>query len=76
MVQVSSWDEAAGTYQSFTNESLPRSYITAISEMLDTPAETCIGHAKNNRGEARMDSESSNDLVRALINLNFFYLSP
>lgn len=64
MSQVSSWDEAAGTYQSFTNASLPRSYITAISEKLETPAETCIGHAKNNRGEARMDSElSDSDLL-------------
>lgn len=56
-VQVSSWDEDAGGYR--TNYTGPRSYVTAISEVLETPLETCLGHAKNDVGEARMDSESS-----------------
>lgn len=53
--KVSSWDESEGDYQ--TNYTGPRSYLTAISEKLETPAETCLGNAKNDAGEARMDSE-------------------
>lgn len=53
--KVSSWDESEGGYQ--TNYTGPRSYLTAISEKLETPAETCLGKAKNDAGEARMDSE-------------------
>ena len=55
LLQVSSWDEDEGDYQ--TNYSAPRSYVTAISEILETPAEDCVGHAKNDVGEARMDSK-------------------
>lgn len=53
--QLSSWDEDEAEYQ--TNYSGPRSYVTAISEVLETPLETCDGHAKNDAGEARFDSE-------------------
>lgn len=56
--QLASWDEDDSTYASSSNESAPRSYVTAISEVIETPAETCDGHAKNNMGEARLDSES------------------
>lgn len=51
--ELSSWDEDEGGYQ--TNYSAPRSYVTAISETLEDPAEDCLGHAKNDVGEARMD---------------------
>lgn len=53
--KVSSWDESEGGYQ--TNYTGPRSYLTAISEKLEVPAETCLGKAKNDAGEARMDSK-------------------
>lgn len=53
--QLSSWDEDEADYAS--NYSAPRSYVTAISEVLDDPPQTCLGHAKNDAGEARFDSE-------------------
>lgn len=37
--------------------------MTAISEMLESPLETCKGHAKNDVGEARLDSESCRSTV-------------
>ncbi|CAM9266103.1 unnamed protein product, partial [Hapterophycus canaliculatus] len=53
--ELSSWDENEADYA--TNYSAPRSYVTAISEVMDDPPQTCIGHAKNDAGEARFDSE-------------------
>ncbi|CAM9422628.1 unnamed protein product [Ascophyllum nodosum] len=32
-----------------------RSYISAISEVITNPSESCVGMAKNDRGEARLD---------------------
>ncbi|CAN0438268.1 unnamed protein product, partial [Scytosiphon promiscuus] len=49
--ELSSWDEDEADYA--TNYSAPRSYVTAISEVLDDPPQTCLGHAKNDAGEAR-----------------------
>lgn len=54
-VQVSAWDEGNATHQEDYDSA--RSYITAISEKIETPAEDCEGHAKFDAGEARMDSE-------------------
>lgn len=53
--QVVSWDERAGTYD--TNVDDGRSYISVISEVKDE--QTCLGAAKRNMGEARMDIVSS-----------------
>eukprot|EP00903_Cladosiphon_okamuranus_P014539 g13486.t1 len=53
--ELSSWDEEEERYASSSNESMPRSYVTAISEVLETPRQTCLGHAKNDAGEARFD---------------------
>lgn len=50
-----SWDETAGTYD--TNVDDGRSYISVISEVTDE--QTCLGAAKKNMGEARMDIVSS-----------------
>lgn len=48
-----SWDEGAGTYD--TDYSNGRSYISVVSEIVVDPDEDCLGHAKSDMGEARMD---------------------
>lgn len=34
---------------------MTNSYISALSEMITNPAETCDGMAKDNMGESRLD---------------------
>ena len=54
---VTSWDPSKAEVDSDWSDG--RSYISAISEVVLDPAETCEGAAKNNMGEARMDIENS-----------------
>lgn len=53
---MSAWDEEERTHRE--DYESPRSYISAVSEKIEDPPETCEGHAKNDVGESRMDSES------------------
>lgn len=55
--KVTSWDPSKAEVDSDWTDG--RSYISAISEVVLDPAETCEGAAKNNMGEARMDIENS-----------------
>ena len=55
--KVTSWDPSKAEVDSDWADG--RSYISAISEVVLDPAETCEGAAKNNMGEARMDIENS-----------------
>jgi len=55
--KVTSWDSSKADVDSDWSDG--RSYISAISEVVLDPAETCEGAAKNNMGEARMDIENS-----------------
>lgn len=52
-----SWDTSTNSPD--VNEADGRSYISAVSEIVTDPDETCAGVAKNTMGEARMDIESS-----------------
>lgn len=52
---MSAWDTTTGAHR--TNYTGGRSFVSAISERFETPRETCVGNAKNDLGEARMDSE-------------------
>ncbi|CAN0190743.1 unnamed protein product [Ectocarpus sp. 6 AP-2014] len=60
---ITSWDtdlavpnvRASGDYDSVDDDADPRSYISCISEIITDPSETCLGNAKNTRGECRMD---------------------
>ena len=55
--QVFSWDTTTNSPDE--DETDGRSYISAISEVVTDPDETCSGMAQNTMGEARMDIESS-----------------
>ena len=55
--QVFSWDN--NTNSPDVNETDGRSYISALSEVITDGNETCIGAAKDEMGEARMDIEDS-----------------
>ncbi|CAN0493483.1 unnamed protein product, partial [Hapterophycus canaliculatus] len=55
--KVFSWDTTTNSPD--VDETDGRSYISAISEIVTDPDETCAGMAKNTMGEARMDIESS-----------------
>nr|BDX99461.1 mannuronan C5-epimerase [Cladosiphon okamuranus] len=55
--KVLSWDTTTNSPDE--DETDGRSYISAISEVVTDPDETCAGMAKNTMGEARMDIESS-----------------
>lgn len=55
--KVTSWDLEVNGVD--TNHEDGRAYLSAISEVLVDPSETCQGVAKNNMGEARMDIENS-----------------
>lgn len=48
-----SWDENANTYDTNTDDG--RSYISAVSETITDPTETCLGKAQKEMGESRMD---------------------
>ncbi|CAM9858944.1 unnamed protein product [Pylaiella littoralis] len=50
---VESWDMDAGTVDEDDEDG--RSWISAISEVITDPHETCSGTAKNQMGEARLD---------------------
>lgn len=51
--QVFAWDEDDNSYDK--NYGDGRSYISVISEVIVDSSEDCVGKAKNNMGEARMD---------------------
>ncbi|CAM9326086.1 unnamed protein product [Ectocarpus sp. 12 AP-2014] len=51
--KVVSWNEGKGTVD--TNHEDGRSYISAVSEVIYDPNQTCNGTAKSEMGEARMD---------------------
>ena len=53
--QVFSWDTSTNAPDE--DETDGRSYISAVSEKLD--GQTCLGRAKKEMGEARMDIEDS-----------------
>lgn len=55
--KVTSWDLSMDDVD--TNWADGRSYLSAISEVVLDPSETCEGVAKNEMGEARMDVEWS-----------------
>ncbi|CAM9854026.1 unnamed protein product, partial [Sphacelaria rigidula] len=55
--QVTSWDTQ--THSPDMRTDMGRSYISAISEVITDKNETCIGTAKTDAGEARMDIEHS-----------------
>lgn len=52
-----SWDSSKNGPRK--DESDGRSYISVISEVITDSSETCVGKAKNEMGEARMDIEDS-----------------
>lgn len=54
--KVTSWDSSKGDVD--TDWSDGRSYLSAISEVVLDASETCIGSAKNDMGEARMDIQN------------------
>ncbi|CBN74601.1 mannuronan C-5 epimerase [Ectocarpus siliculosus] len=70
--ELSSWDVDEADYAS--NYSAPRSYVTAISEVLETPPQTCVGHAKNDAGEARFDSDVEPRAAPSAQHTRFFSL--
>ncbi|CAM9604865.1 unnamed protein product, partial [Choristocarpus tenellus] len=51
--KVTSWDMIANTVDENLEDS--RSYISALSEVINDPPDTCVGFAKKDRGEARLD---------------------
>lgn len=53
--KVTSWDPSKNGVDTDFDDG--RSYISAISEIVVDPTETCKGVAKNNMGEARLDIE-------------------
>lgn len=55
--EVSSWDMSKGSVD--TDYEDGRAYLSAISELVADPSETCKGVAKGDLGEARMDIEDS-----------------
>lgn len=55
--KVTSWDTTSNKVD--TNYDNGRAYLSAISEVIADPSDTCKGIAKNNMGEARMDIEGS-----------------
>lgn len=55
--KVTSWDLSADDVDNDLADG--RSYISAISEVVLDPTETCEGAAKNNMGESRMDVQNS-----------------
>lgn len=55
--KITSWDPSTSDVDSDWADG--RSYLSAISEVLLDPSETCEGVAKNTMGEARMDIENS-----------------
>ncbi|CAM9370594.1 unnamed protein product, partial [Hapterophycus canaliculatus] len=55
--KVVGWDTVNNDYD--MDETDGRSYISAVSEIVVDPTETCEGNAKNTMGEARMDIVSS-----------------
>ncbi|CAM9596047.1 unnamed protein product, partial [Sphacelaria rigidula] len=57
--KVFGWDTTRNRAHNPSNENTPRSYISAVSEIITNPGETCEGRAKNTMGEARMDIVSS-----------------
>ncbi|CAN0030314.1 unnamed protein product [Ectocarpus sp. 4 AP-2014] len=54
--KVTSWDSSKGDVD--TDWSDGRSFLSAISEVVLDASETCVGSAKNDMGEARMDIEN------------------
>lgn len=52
--QVFGWDTTNNSYD--MDETDGRSYISAVSEIVLDPTQTCEGNAKNTMGEARMVS--------------------
>lgn len=54
--KVTSWDSSKGSVD--TDWSDGRASISAISEVVLDASETCVGSAKNDMGEARMDIEN------------------
>ncbi|CBN80312.1 Mannuronan C-5-epimerase (Partial), partial [Ectocarpus siliculosus] len=54
--KVTSWDSSKGDVD--TDWSDGRSFLSAISEVVLDTSETCVGSAKNDMGEARMDIEN------------------
>lgn len=54
--KVTSWDSSKGDVD--TDWSDGRSYLSAISEVVLDASETCVGSAKNDMGEARMDIQN------------------
>ena len=55
--QVFSWDTSTNAPDE--DETDGRSYISAVSEVITDDSQTCIGRAKKEMGEARMDIEDS-----------------
>lgn len=55
--RISSWDEGAQSVDHNVEDG--RAYISAISEVVLNPDETCEGAAKSNMGQARMDIEDA-----------------
>lgn len=68
--QVFGWDTVNNDYD--RNETDGRSYISAVSEVVRDPTQTCDGRAKNTMGEARMVScllnASGNSYIFVLAN--------
>ncbi|CAN0188440.1 unnamed protein product, partial [Discosporangium mesarthrocarpum] len=60
--EVKTWDRGANGGEGGVDENVDdgRSYLSAISEVVMDPTETCDGKARNTMGEARMDILSSN----------------
>ena len=52
-----SWDTSTNAPDE--DETDGRSYISAVSEVITDDSQTCIGRAKKEMGEARMDIEDS-----------------
>ncbi|CAN0067101.1 unnamed protein product [Ectocarpus sp. 6 AP-2014] len=55
--KVFGWDTTNNSYD--MDETDGRSYISAVSEIVLDPTQTCEGNAKNTMGEARMDIVNS-----------------